>query len=151
MKPMIPLRDEFYFPLEQTFNKFFDDFFNTRANVNVAKSNLGYPKINTYFEDDTYKICFAVPGLTTDELEVEYGDNRIVTIFGKTAHKYQSATASYTTREIRLSSFERSVQLPEGVNGEPVNAVLADGILTLTWKLTPKDTKNKIRIQLKSE
>lgn len=149
---LVPLRDDLMFPLEQTFNKFFEEFFNTKSNLNVAKANTTYPKINSYIDGDSYKLSFAVPGVSPDDLEVEYGQSNTVTIKGKTAKKYQSNNeGTYFIRELRLSSFERTVALPETVKGQPQDAVLSDGILTLTWKLTPTSNKDRIRINVKAE
>ncbi len=140
------------FPLEQTFNKFFEDFFSTKSNLNVAKANSGYPKINSYLENDCYKLSFAVPGVSPDDLDVEYGQGNTVTIRGRTAKKYQSSPDSqFLVRELRLSSFERTIPLPDDVQGQPQDAVLSDGILTLTWKLAPKTNKDRIRINVKAE
>lgn len=149
---IVPLRDELFFPLEQTFNKFFEDFFSTKSNLNVAKANSGYPKLNSYLDGENYKLCFAVPGVLSEDLEVEYGQNKSVTIKGKTAKKYQSPPdSSHYVRELRLSSFERTIGLPDLVEGEPESAVLSDGILTLTWKLNPKSNPYSKRIAVKSE
>ena len=149
---LVPLRDDLMFPLEQTFNKFFEDFFSTKSNLNVAKANSGYPKINSYVDGNTYKLSFAVPGVSPEDLDVEYGSSNTVTIRGKTAKKYQTNNESlFFVRELRLSSFERTVQLPENVTGQPQDAVLSDGILSLTWNLPPKSVKERIRINVKAE
>lgn len=147
---IVPLRDDLLFPLEQTFNKFFEDFFGNKSNANVAKANSTYPKYNAYMEKDYYKVVVAVPGVALEDLEVDRGVAGAVIIRGKSSKKYQSQSDSqFYVREIRLSTFERLINLPEGVDGEPEEAVLADGLLTLTWKLTPKDTYSKIRIAVK--
>lgn len=147
---IVPLRDELFFPLEATFNKFFDDFFANKSNSNVAKANSGYPKVNSYIDGDNYKLSFAVPGVLSEDLEVDY-QNNTVTIRGQAAKKHQSSSDSYYIRELRLSSFERTVSLPDLVEGEPEEAKLADGILTLTWKLNPKNNPTVKRISVKSE
>lgn len=147
---LVPLRDDFLFPLEQTFNKFFEDFFNNKSNANVAKANSTYPKYNSYLEGDCYKVVVAVPGVALEDLEVDKGTSGTIIIRGKSARKYQSAPDSqFYVREIRLSSFERMISLPDGVDGEPADAILENGLLTLTWKLTPKETNNRIRISVK--
>jgi HSP20 family molecular chaperone IbpA len=145
-------RDDLFFPLEQTFNKFFEEFFVNKSNTNVAKSNIGYPKINSYVDGDYFKLAFAIPGVTSDDLEVEYGKNRTVTIKGRSSKKYQtSSDAMYYMREVRLSSFERTIYLPDNIEGEPEHALLSDGILTLSWRLTPQENNERIRISVKSE
>jgi len=154
MKPMhlIPLRDDLMFPLEQTFNKFYDDFFGNKSLLNVAKANSGYPKINCYRDDTHYRIRFAVPGVTADDLDIEYGPNRTITIKGKTAKKYHTGDeSSYFVRELRMSAFERTLALPDFVDEGSEEALLSDGILTLSWKLREPAVRQVKKIAVKSE
>jgi HSP20 family molecular chaperone IbpA len=147
---IIKLRDEFRFPLEQTFNKFFDDFFNTKANVNVAKSNVGYPKVDMYTDKNHTRLIFSVPGLRSDDIQLEYGPGNFVTVRGRINSSYKSPEDSiYYYREIRSSSFERVLPLPENIEGEPDEATLSDGLLTLTWKnkASPQQLAKKIQIK----
>ena len=63
---LIPLRDDLFFPLEQVFDKFYQDFFHNKAAINTVKSNQTYPKMNVYLEDDSFIMKLAVPGLNED-------------------------------------------------------------------------------------
>lgn len=147
---LIPLRDDLFFPLEATFDKFFQDFFNSKSNLNVAKSNQGYPKANVYEDDNHFKMVFSVPGLKEDNLELEYRNDNTVTIRGKMSNEHSTPnSAKYYLRELRTSTFERILLLPDNVQGEPQSAELSNGLLTLTWSLKPKKNESVKKISIK--
>ena len=148
MKAIVPLRDDLFFPLEQTFEKFYRDFFGDKSNINIAKSSSGYPKTNVYIDGEQFKMLFSVPGVSKEELEIEV-DGDTVTVKGKMSSKYCSAKDSeYLVRELRQSFFTRTLSIPNGVVGEP-EANLADGILTLTWETERAKEPPVKRIEIK--
>lgn len=147
---IIPRREDLLFPVESAFHKFFDDFFLNKSNLNAAKANIGYPKLNLYQTSEETKLVFSIPGLKSEDILLEYGPGNSVTISGKMNNVYKGADDSvYHYREIRASSFERIVPLPENIQGEPDSATLQDGLLTLTWKnkASPKQLAKKIQIK----
>lgn len=147
---LIPLRDDLFFPLEQVFDKFYQDFFHNKSAINTVKSNQTYPKMNVYLEGNSFVMKLAVPGLKEDDLDLEYKNDNTVTIRGKMSDEHSSSPqASYYIRELRQSTFERSLILPEFVTGEPESAILSDGLLTLTWKLKPKKDESIKKISVK--
>lgn len=148
MKAIVPLRDDLFFPLEQTFEKFYRDFFGDKSNFNIAKSSSGYPKTNAYIDGEHFKMLFSVPGVSKDDLEIEV-DGNTVTVKGKMSSKYCSAKESeYLVRELRQSFFTRTLSIPNGVVGEP-EASLSDGILILTWETERAKDPPVKRIEIK--
>lgn len=133
MRGLVPLREDLFFPIEQTFEKFYRDFFGDKSNLNVAKSASGYPKVNAYLDGDEYKMVFSVPGVDKSNLNIELEGNS-VTIKGCMSEKYcADKDSEYFVRELRQSYFTRTMTVPEGVVGEP-EALLENGILALTWQ-----------------
>lgn len=156
----VQLKDDLLFPLEQTFNKFFEDFFNNKSNLDYTKSNQGYPKINCYRTSniavgsfDTFTIVFAIPGMNEEDIDLEYNDDNSITIKGKMSSGQVSSLDKFTyyLRELRQSQFERTIKLPVDVKGQPTSATLKNGLLTVSWTLKPteKKEKNKILIDKK--
>jgi HSP20 family molecular chaperone IbpA len=147
---LIPLRDDLFFPLEQVFDKFYQDFFHNKSAINTVKSNQTYPKMNVYLENNQFIMKLAVPGAKEENLEIEYKNDNSVTIRGKMAEQHSASTqASFYIKELKQSIFERSLILPEYVQGEPESAELSDGLLTLTWKLKPKKDESIKKIIIK--
>jgi HSP20 family molecular chaperone IbpA len=69
-RSLIPRRDDFLFPLEQTFDKFFDDFFSSN-NLDRIKGSGGYPKMDVSLTEDAFLVQVAVPGSTSEDVKVE--------------------------------------------------------------------------------
>ena len=134
-------REEAFWPLQERFDNLFNSFFGFDS-LNAVKSNArsGYPKLDVVLNDNQYKVQAAVPGVKLDDLKVEIlpdeTDRKVLKISGKMENRYQSPTDSvFQVRELRRSHFERTLLLPENLVGDP-DALLADGLLTLTWKTT---------------
>jgi HSP20 family molecular chaperone IbpA len=165
------LRDDLLFPLEQSFDDFFNGFFG--SSLDSAKSKSGYPKLEAGIEGDNWIVRVAVPGVTYESLNVEIEDKpqgdihfpkgdihfvqrtiaplKMLKISGKMSEEYESPKdATMYRKELRKSSFTREITLPSEIEGEP-DASLKDGILTLKWKLKSieEPKKNTIKITVK--
>lgn len=148
---LTPHKEDMLLPLEETFHKFFDDFFSEGlAQVkNKSKNHSDYPKMNIEKREDELVLTAALPGMDSDDLNVEVSSDNVLTISGKMSSEYKSPEDSqYSLRELRQSAFRRSVKLPDNVNGDP-EAVLKDGILQLRWNLKP-DSSNGKKIEIKN-
>jgi len=149
---LVPRRDDLFFPIEQAFDGFFNDFFSKSSPLAKVKSASGYPKMNAWKSDGKFGLTFAVPGMTSEDLDVEIDSNNTLTIRGKMSSEYESPEgSSYYLKELRQSSFERSVVLPDFVDGDPETS-MKDGILSLAWNVAEKPEVEGVRkISLKSD
>lgn len=147
----VPRRDDIFFPLEQHFDKFWEEFFSDNP-LNSVKGAGSFPKMNIYEHDGELVVTAAVSGMTANELKVEVSPDNVLSISGRMSevHRKTPENAVVYIRELRGSTFERRLQLPDVVEGEP-SAVLKDGILTLRWKLKKEEdvipTAKRISIQ----
>lgn len=150
---LVPARNDLFYPLEQQFNKFFDEFFGEDSLSSVQK-NVGFPKLNAYEKNGELVVYLSVSGMTTDDLAVEVSPTNVLSIRGRMSkefHTPEHAEKIYFA-ELRTSAFERKLQLPDHIVGDP-SASLKDGMLTLKWATKLKDLpKNKSKsISIKSE
>jgi HSP20 family protein len=143
---LIPNRNDVFFPLEQHFNKFFNEFFQ-KESFNTIGKNSGFPKINAYEKDDELVLNISASGMTADDLKVEVSPENVLSIKGRISEQYHSKdNCKVFLSELRTSAFERYLQLPENIEGDP-KACLKDGILTLRWNLkNKKDIKSKNKL-----
>lgn len=149
---LVPLRDDLLFPLEQTFNKFFDDFFSSKSNINQTRSNLGYPKMNCFSNENSFCIQFAVPGMEEEDINLVFNEDNSITISGKMSSEHKNGDkTTYYVREVRQSHFERTVKLPDTVVGPPSKAELKSGLLKLSWDLKPPERKDKKKIAIEKK
>ena len=138
-----PRREDLFFPVEQAFNKFFDDFFGSNP-VSTVKANAGYPRMNACQSGGLFTITVSVPGMKEEDLEVQI-DDRILSVKGQMASEHTAPEgAQYYLRELRQSKFERQLILPDHVTGDP-SATMQDGILTLSWKIDPPKQEEKVK------
>lgn len=147
---VVPRRNDLFFALEQEFNQFFDGFFN--KGLPNAKS-AAFPKMSAYEKDGQFVVTAATSGMTGDDLKVEVTPENVLVLSGRMAEEYRSPSdAKVYFQELRTSAFERSMRLPDYIEGDP-EATLKDGVLTLRWgvkELPPAEPQPK-RIPIKTE
>ena len=82
--------------------------------------------INVREEDEAYVLSALVPGLKSDDLNIQVLDD-VVRIEGE----YQMDESKYLVRELPGGSFTRTLRLPAPIDAEHVEANITDGVLTL--------------------
>ena len=136
-------RDEFITPFDRIFDELMNKSFPTfQEDVGVSFSQGSYPKVNVYEHDDKISIVAEIPGLDKKNVSVEVED-QVLTIAGD-KHGFEDNGAKYITRELKHSSFKRSFNLGEHLDGEDVSASFKDGLLSIAIpKKEPEKPKKK--------
>ena len=152
-RPILQFRDDIFFPIEQHFNKIFDEFF-TGSSLDSVKGKSGYPKLEMSTEGSDFIIRIAIPGCEPDDVQVEITsqfdtdvvETRTLHIAGRMSEEYQSPEgAKFFCKELLKREFHREVVIPSEIVGDP-DAVIKNGILCLTWPLpVPEENKYKTR------
>jgi HSP20 family protein len=88
---------------------------------------------------DAFVFQADVPGLQEKDIEIQLHGNRL-TIRGKRESEKEQPGYTYYAYERSFGSFARSFTLPESADSGNCNAVLADGVLTVT---VPKKAKEQ--------
>ena len=99
-----------------------------------------YPPVNLWETEAAVVVELEVPGLTLADLEVLVVGNEL-TVKGQRKDT-AVGEAPYHRRERMVGEFTRSIQVPLAVAPDKVEALLKDGILTVTL---PKDEATKPR------
>tara|TARA_Y100001963_G_scaffold110515_1_gene152835 strand:- start:677 stop:1141 length:465 start_codon:yes stop_codon:yes gene_type:complete len=123
-------RDEFLTP----FDKIFDELMNKQfpsfqEDVGVSFNQGAYPKVNVYEYDDKIGIIAEIPGLDKKNVKVDVEED-VLTISGD-KHGFQDDGGKCITRELKQSSFKRSFNLGEHLDGSNVTATFKDGMLSI--------------------
>ena len=112
----------------------------------LPSNKFSYPKINIQNLEKEYVIEAAVPGLTKDNVKVEYV-NGVLTISGKKQKESNSTQEGYVIRELHKSSFSRSVSVDEELcDVENIDAGVENGVLTVKIPKKVLDTAVPKRI-----
>ena len=142
----LPDRDTFLTPFDKIFDQMLDTQFPEVVKQVGVKPYQGsaYPKVNVYEYDDKVGIVAEIPGLDKKQLNVEVEDNTL-TISGDKHGVWEEDGATVLRRELKASSFKRSFQLGELLDGDDISANFKDGILSIDIpKVEPELPKKNI-------
>jgi HSP20 family protein len=101
-----------------------------------------YPKVNVYEYDDKIGIVAEIPGLDKKQLKVEVEDS-VLTISGDKHSVADDEGAKVLRRELKASSFKRSFELGELLDGDKVSAKFKDGILSVSIPKSEPETPKR--------
>jgi HSP20 family protein len=87
-----------------------------------------------------------VAGINKEDLDVSISDNTL-TIHGTLSSGEEEAAENYHIQECYWGEFSRTISLPVAVKEEEIEAVLKDGVLTISFEKVKQDTVKKIEIK----
>ena len=143
VKPNHLNRDEFLTPFDKVFDHLMEQTFPTfKEDVGVSFNKGAYPKVNVYEYDDKIGIVAEIPGLDKKNVTVDV-EEQVLTISGD-KHGFDTDGGKCISRELKQSSFKRSFNLGEHLDGENVGATFKDGMLSISIpKKEPEKPKKK--------
>jgi HSP20 family protein len=107
------------------------------------------PAIDLVEKDGGYEITAELPGLDEKNVEVKLS-NHTLTITGEKSEEKEDKRKDYYLSERRYGSFQRSFQLPEGVDADKIDAQFAKGVLTVKLPKTAEAKKAEKKITVKT-
>ncbi|HET9915193.1 MAG TPA: Hsp20/alpha crystallin family protein [Anaerolineales bacterium] len=99
--------------------------------------------INVREEDEAYILSALVPGIKSDELNIQVLED-VVDI--KVEYKAEENNG-YLVHELPSGSFTRTLRLPAPIDAEHVDANINDGVLTLRLPKTESARPKQIKIK----
>jgi HSP20 family protein len=106
----------------------FRRFFDGRADQAAQDARSWLPAVEGWIENGTYVIQFALPGVDPKDIEVSWMGN-VLTVKGERKADHDATGKDYFVREVEYGAFQRSFDLPEGVDAAQVEAKCANGVL----------------------
>ncbi len=108
------------------------------------------PPMECFLEDSKMTVRMELPGVDPKDLEVDLSGNRL-TIRAPREEKNPERTRRFIRREMRYGTFERTMELPEGVKADSIRATYRDGVLELVTPV-PKESQNReVKVQIARE
>ena len=142
-------RDEFLTPFDRMFDKIVESNFpDITKSVGVKPfQGSAYPKVNVYEYDDKVGVVAEIPGLDKKDLSIDVEDGTL-TIAGDKHGLFDDKGAKVIRRELKHSSFKRSFELGELLDGDKIKASFKDGLLSIEIpKIEPvKPKKHSVKI-----
>jgi HSP20 family protein len=86
------------------------------------------PAVDVIEDDEEIVIRADVPGLTADDVTIEFDDDTI-TVSGEHEESQDEREKRHLRRERRYGAFRRSIRLPTGVDPDAIRATCDLGVL----------------------
>lgn len=142
MFDLIP-RTSFMVPVRDMFDRFFDD----EVVGNILSEDKSFVPAFDISENDTeYSVVAELPGIDEKDLDVTLTDG-ILTIKGEKKQETEEKGETYHRIERRHGSFQRSFRMPEGIQGDKIDATYKDGVLKLMIPKSETGDVKKIEIK----
>jgi HSP20 family protein len=133
-----------------TLNRALDQAFNWNDR---SESRVWVPAIDVIEKKDAYVMYVELPGVDASSVDISFEQN-VLTVRGSK----QSAIDTAREGEVRVyaaervnGSFERSIRLPEFVDGERIAAEFSNGLLMITVPKAQAAQPRRIEIKAGSQ
>jgi len=107
-----------------------------------AESGTWSPAIEVRERNNNLEIAAELPGLSKDDVRVEFTDEGIA-IQGEKKRETESEERGYHRSERVYGSFYRLIPLPEGTDAEKAKAEFKDGVLRIQVPMTEQHGKRR--------
>lgn len=144
--------------IDRLFDDFDGGFFRSRfrhAGFDIApfwRREVKWPAMPAVDVTDTgkaYEVTADLPGMDEKNIEVKVSDG-VLTIKGERQEEKEEKKKDYYLHEREYGSFERSFQVPEGVDTDKIDASFKKGVLTVTLPKKPEAQKAAKKIDVKA-
>jgi HSP20 family protein len=151
----ITLRDPLFeelFDFRREFDKIFNRMLTVKPRGNEEEPRWPLfnfvPPVEAYVNKETKKyVCkVSLPGIEPKEVQIQVQGN-LLTISGERKYTRENKEREALHEEFAYGTFERVLELPEGVNTEKVNAEFANGVLEITTPVAAMALPRKIEIK----
>src|SRR3989304_1950393 len=105
----------------------------------------GQLAVDVYETKEKLVVKGRVAGVNKSELDVSISDNTL-TVRGTLSSGVEDDVENYFLQECYWGEFSRSTVLPAPVKEDEIEAVLKDGVLTISFAKVKQDTVKKIQV-----
>lgn len=105
----------------------------------------GQLAVDVYETKEKLVVKARTAGVNKSELDVSIADNTL-SIRGTLSAGNEEDVENYFVQECYWGEFSRSITLPVPVKEEEIEAVLKDGVLTISFTKLKQDTVKKIQV-----
>ena len=105
----------------------------------------GQLAVDVYETRERLVVKARTAGVNKDDLDVSISDNQL-TVRGTLSSGSEEGVENYFLQECYWGEFSRTIALPVPVKEEEIEAVLKDGVLTISFGKVQQDTVKKIQV-----
>ena len=105
----------------------------------------GQLAVDVYETKERLVVKARTAGVNKNDLDVSISDNQL-TVRGTLSSGNEDDVENYFLQECYWGEFSRTIALPVPVKEEEIEAVLKDGVLTISFGKVQQDTVKKIQV-----
>lgn len=105
----------------------------------------GQLAVDVYETKERLVVKARTAGVNKNDLDVSISDNQL-TVHGTLSAGNEDGVENYFLQECYWGEFSRTIALPVPVKEEEIEAVLKDGVLTISFGKVKQDTVKKIQV-----
>jgi len=105
------------------------------------------PAVDVAETDKSYEITAELPGLDEKNVEVKFADG-VLTIKGEKREEKEEKKKDYYLSERNFGSFQRSFQVPDGVDTDKIEAAFKNGVLSVTLPKKEAASPRQIKVAI---
>lgn len=128
--------------VQSAFDRIFEDAWRT-SRGGMAHKILA---LDVRENDEAYNIVTTLPGVSADQVEVSLQDN-VLTISAEVQQAETTEGTRVLLQERAYGRFSRSINLPQEVDADKVEAAYENGVLTLTLPKLPEAQPRMIPVK----
>ncbi|WP_245424205.1 Hsp20/alpha crystallin family protein [Methylovirgula sp. 4M-Z18] len=138
--------------IDRLFDEFDQSFWRSSFPRLGARSDLGLRSsglvVDVAEHEKDYEITAEVPGIDQKDVEVKIA-NGLLVIKGEKKREAEEKGKDYYLSERHYGTFERSFQIPSGVDADKIEASFDKGVLKVTLPKSPDAQKTAKTIPIK--
>ena len=138
--------DDFGRGLWQPFSR---PFFTGEAPFRRGSIQATMPAVDVLESEKSYEITAELPGMDEKNIEVKVADG-VMTIKGEKQEEKEEKKKDYYLQERSFGSFQRSFELPEGVDLDKIEASFKKGVLIVKLPKKAEAQKPAKKIEVKA-
>ena len=151
MRALVPRNTLFHelADFRRDFDQMFNRFFNLRSPQEEQTLTEGFvPAIETSIDKDGKKFQCQVmlPGVDPKDVNIQVLGNTL-SISGERSSSRETKESDYLHREITYGTFQRLIELPEGVDKDKLTAEYRNGVLEIAAPFSAAALPRKIEVK----
>jgi HSP20 family protein len=137
--------------LQREIDSLFDTFFpgapaSGDGDGEERRTAVWAPRTDLAETDEAYRILLDVPGMTKEDLTINYQDNQL-TVSGERKAETRDEGENFVRVERAFGHFYRAFTLPKTVQDDDITAEYEDGVLTIIVPKAEEEKPRRIEVQ----
>ena len=132
--------------MDHLFDRFLRDPWGMELFDRVGSDLAWGPQIELKESENEVTLKAELPGVEPEDVDVNVSGN-VLTLRGEKRREHEEKKSDYYYMERQYGSFHRSIQLPNSVDPDKVDATFKKGVLTVTLAKRPDARPNRVKVR----